>query len=192
MDSRSTKQCARKRPGKGPSLHRIPTCFDRPPMLRLRPAAPDSRGFSNFYNWGTGTGSERPWGPGLKKIGPDTEKQTPREGNPQRCAKEKPTPISQIFFSTCCPRPPYERSTTGRGSPPRTPRRNFKACFFRARPVRQFSALTPFAQLRVASASQSGAQPVARLRFVAARPCETLPPSGHASLCDFQRRRRRK
>ena len=164
MDSRSTKQCARKRPGKGPSLHRIPTCFDRPPMLRLRPAAPDSRVFSNFYNWGTGTGSERPWGPGLKKIGSDTEKQTPREGNHQRCAKEKPTPISQIFFSTCCALAPQLAATPWGGSPPRPLCQ--KICYSDCTencPLRPLRAPRRFRNPKIGQ--QLGAQPTPRFRW---------------------------
>src|SRR5437879_4743110 len=42
-----------------------------------------------------------------------------RSRKTERAAKEKPTPISQFFLSTCCARAPQLAATPWGGSPPR-------------------------------------------------------------------------
>src|SRR3989442_1491411 len=51
-----------------------------------------------------------------------------RSRKTERAAKEKPTPISHIFFSTCCVATTPARWSAGE-SPAPAHRRNFKACF---------------------------------------------------------------
>src|SRR2546427_5028877 len=52
-----------------------------------------------------------------------------RSRKTERAAKEKPTPISQIFFSTCRAMATTPRRWSPSESPAPAHRRNFKACF---------------------------------------------------------------
>src|SRR2546428_825772 len=52
-----------------------------------------------------------------------------RSRKTERAAKEKPTPISHIFFSTCCAWATTPRRRSPGESPALAHRRNFKACF---------------------------------------------------------------
>src|SRR5438445_298656 len=88
-----------------------------------------------------------------------------RSRKTERAAKEKPTPISQIFFSTCCASAPQLAATPWGGSPPRPLCQ--KICYSDCTkncPLRPLRAPRRFRNPKIGQ--QLGAQPTPRFRVM--------------------------
>src|SRR5207245_2179041 len=107
-----------------------------------------------------------------------------RSRKTEGAAKEKPTPISHIFFSTCCAKAPKLAATPWGGSPPRPLCQ--KICYSdctKNRPLRPLGALRRFRNPKIGQ--QLGAQPTPRFRVMIEALLDALLDAGIDPLPPF-------